>query len=151
MSAGLKEILAATGDIEVRGEATNGHEVLEAIRAADYDIVVLDMSMPGRSGIELIKLVKAERPKLRVLVLSMHSDEGYVTRALQAGATGYMLKDSAGKDLLKGIASVAAGQGAVAHEGRMIDEPIAVRARRFLQRHDALQARRDAARQQAAS
>ena len=84
---GLKEILMATGDMLVAGEATNGHEALQAVREGEYDSVVLDMSMPGRSGIELIKLIKAERPKLRILVLSMHSEKQYAVRAVKAGAS----------------------------------------------------------------
>ncbi len=71
--AGLKEILADTGDIEVTGEAANGQEVLARVSGQDFDVAVLDMSMPGRNGIELIKLVKREKPKLRILILSMHS------------------------------------------------------------------------------
>jgi len=84
--AGLKEILANTGDIAVAAEATNGQEVMAQIRGHDYDVAVLDMSMPGRSGIELIKQVKDEKPKLRILVLTMHSEEQYAVRALKAGA-----------------------------------------------------------------
>ena len=80
--AGLKELLTATGDISVTGEAVDGHGVLEAVRAQSFDVAVLDLTMPGRSGIELIKLVKAEQPRLRVLVLSMHSEQQYAVRAL---------------------------------------------------------------------
>lgn len=114
--AGLKEILAGTGDITVAAEATNGREVIERVRAADYDVAVLDMSMPGRSGIELIKQVKAERPKLRVLVLTMHSEEQYAVRALRAGASGYLTKDSAADQLVAAIRRVAAGGAYVSAE-----------------------------------
>jgi DNA-binding NarL/FixJ family response regulator len=114
--AGLKELLSGTGDIVVTGEATDGHEVLERIRAAAYDVAVLDMSMPGRSGIELIRLVKAERPKLRVLMLSMHSEEQWAVRALRAGASGYLTKDAAPDELIAAIRRVASGGAYVTPE-----------------------------------
>jgi len=107
--AGLKEILAGTGDITVAAEATNGQEVMTRIRGQDYDVAVLDMSMPGRSGIELIKQVKDEKPKLRILVLTMHSEEQYAVRALKAGASGYLTKDSATEQLVAAIRKIAAG------------------------------------------
>ena len=107
--AGLKELLTATGDIAVIGEATNGQDVLAAVRKGGFDVLVLDMSMPGRSGIELIKLVKAEEPKLRVLVLSMHSEKQYAVRAVRAGASGYLTKETAADELVAAIRRVAAG------------------------------------------
>jgi DNA-binding NarL/FixJ family response regulator len=79
------------------------------IRGQDYDVAVLDMSMPGRSGIELIKQVKDEKPKLRILVLTMHSEEQYAVRALKAGASGYLTKDSAAEQLVAAIRKIAAG------------------------------------------
>jgi DNA-binding NarL/FixJ family response regulator len=114
--AGLKEILADTGDITVAGEATNGQEVMARIRGQDYDVAVLDMSMPGRSGIELIKQVKDEKPKLRILVLTMHSEEQYAVRALKAGASGYLTKDSAAEQLVAAIRKIAAGGAYVSPE-----------------------------------
>jgi DNA-binding NarL/FixJ family response regulator len=114
--AGLKEILADTGDIEVAAEATNGQEVMARIRGHDYDVVVLDLSMPGRSGIELIKQVKDEKPKLRILVLTMHSEEQYAVRALKAGASGYLTKDSAAEQLVAAIRKIAAGGAYVSPE-----------------------------------
>jgi len=114
--AGLREILADTGDIEVAGEAANGHEVLAMLRAREFDLAVLDMSMPGRSGIELIKLVKAERPKLRVLVLSMHGEQQYAVRAVKAGASGYLTKESAPEQLVAAIRRIAAGGAYVSPE-----------------------------------
>ncbi len=114
--AGLREILSGTEDIAVAGEAANGQEVLALIRAHDYDLAVLDMSMPGRSGIELIKLVKAEKPKLRILVLSMHSEAQYAVRALKAGASGYLGKESAAEQLVAAIRCIAAGGAYVSPE-----------------------------------
>ena len=107
--AGLKELLTGTGDIEVVGEANNGQQVLAAVRAGDIDVLVLDISMPGRSGVELIKLVKAERPKIRVLGLSMHSEEQYAVRAVRAGASGYLTKESAADELVTAIRRIARG------------------------------------------
>jgi DNA-binding NarL/FixJ family response regulator len=114
--AGLKEILADTGDITVSGEATNGQEVMARVRGHDYDVAVLDMTMPGRSGIELIKQVKNEKPKLRILVLTMHSEEQYAVRALKAGASGYLTKDSAAEQLVAAIRRIAAGGAYVSPE-----------------------------------
>jgi DNA-binding NarL/FixJ family response regulator len=114
--AGLKEILADTGDIVVAGEATNGHEVMERVRAADFDVAVLDMSMPGRTGIELIKLVKAEKPRLRILMLSMHSEAQWAVRSLRAGASGYLTKEAAPDELIAAIRRIASGGAYVTPE-----------------------------------
>jgi len=114
--AGLKELLTDTGDIAVAGEATNGQEVMERVRAQDYDVAVLDMSMPGRSGIELIKQVKDEKPKLRILVLTMHSEEQYAVRALKAGASGFLTKDAAADQLVAAIRKIAGGGAYVSPE-----------------------------------
>lgn len=114
--AGLKEILAGTGDITVAGEAASGQEVLARIRGDDYDVAVLDMSMPGRSGLELIRQVKDEKPKLRILVLTMHSEQQYAVRALRAGASGYLTKESAPDELVAAIRRIAAGGAFVSPE-----------------------------------
>ncbi len=106
---GLKGILAATADIQVAAEAANGDEALALIRAGDYDLAMLDMSMPGLSGIDLIKRLKSEKPALRVLVLSMHGELQYAARALKAGASGYLTKDSAAEQLVGAIRKIAAG------------------------------------------
>lgn len=106
---GLKQILGDEIDCQVVGEAGNGHDTLKLVRDTDCDVLVLDMSMPGRSGIELIKLVKAERPKLPVLVLSMHKEEQYAVRAIRAGAAGYLTKESAADQLVSAIRKVANG------------------------------------------
>jgi DNA-binding NarL/FixJ family response regulator len=114
--AGLREILEATGDISVTGEAGNGHDALARVREQAYDVAVLDMSMPGRSGIELIKQLKSEQPKLRILVLSMHSEAQYAVRALKAGASGYLSKDGAVEQLVAAIRRIAAGGAFVSAE-----------------------------------
>ena len=99
---GLKQLLTAAGDIEVVGEAQNGHEVMERVRGLEFDLLLLDMSMPGKSGIELIRQVRAEKPKLRILILSMHEEHQYAVRAIRAGAAGYLTKDSASRQLVEG-------------------------------------------------
>ena len=106
---GLKQVLAAAGDLTVIAEAQDGSEVMQRVREHEFDVLLLDMSMPGRSGIELIKQVHAEKPKLRILVLSMHEEEQYAVRALKAGAAGYLTKDSASAQLVAAIRKVAAG------------------------------------------
>jgi DNA-binding NarL/FixJ family response regulator len=106
---GLKRILAATSDLEVAGEAADGDALLKLVKSADYDVAVVDMSMPGLSGIALIKRLKSEQPKLRVLVLSMHGESQYAARALKAGASGYLNKDSAAEQLVVALRKIAAG------------------------------------------
>ncbi|MGZ3253352.1 MAG: response regulator [Burkholderiaceae bacterium] len=106
---GLKKILADTDDLIVTGEASNGNMVLEKIREREWGLVVLDLSMPGRSGIELIKLIKSERPKLPLLIFSMHSEEQYAVRAIRAGASGYLSKEGDSDLFLPAIRKVAAG------------------------------------------
>ena len=106
---GLRGILAQGADIEVAAEAANGDEVLALVRKQDFDLALLDLSMPGLSGIALIKRLKVEKPKLRILVLSMHGEAQYAARALKAGASGYLTKDSAASQLLGAIRKIAAG------------------------------------------
>lgn len=113
---GLKQVLAADSEIAVAGEASNGHEVLERVRNLDFDLLLLDMSMPGKSGIELIKQVRAEKPKLRILILSMHEEPQYAVRAIKAGASGYLTKDSASAQLVAAICKVASGGAFISAE-----------------------------------
>ncbi|MGE5301179.1 MAG: response regulator [Acidobacteriota bacterium] len=107
---GLKQILAETPDMIVVDEASNGQEVLGKVWENDYDVVLLDISMPGRSGLDILKQLKNERPKLAVLVLSMYSEEQYAIRALRAGASGYMTKESAPDELIEAIRKVSTGR-----------------------------------------
>jgi len=106
---GLRQLLGSAPDIVVVADAADGHEVMTRVRSEEFDLLLLDMSMPGKSGIELIKQVKAERPKLRVLVLSMHEESQYAVRAIKAGASGYVTKDSAATQLVSAIRKVAGG------------------------------------------
>ena len=106
---GLRRILAGDPTIEVVGEGKDGHEVMTAARAGGIDVLLLDLSMPGRSGVDLIKQIKSERPALRVLVLSMHDEQQYAERAIRAGASGYLTKDTAATQLVAAIERIAAG------------------------------------------
>ena len=106
---GLRKILQDTEDLQVAGEAADAYAVIEQVRARDWGLVVLDMSMPGRSGLELIKQLKAERPRLHILVFSMHPEEQYAVRAIRAGASGYLSKETDGDMLLPAMRKVASG------------------------------------------
>jgi DNA-binding NarL/FixJ family response regulator len=106
---GLKKILNDTDDLIVAGEAANGNVALEKVVARDWGMVILDISMPGRSGLELLRLIKAERPKLPILIFSMHHEEQYAVRAIRAGAAGYLSKDSDSELILPAIRKVASG------------------------------------------
>jgi DNA-binding NarL/FixJ family response regulator len=113
---GLKQLLGAAGDLQVVGEASDGHEALKAVRERDFEVLVLDMSMPGKSGIELIKQVRAEKPKLRILILTMHEEHQYAVRAIRAGAAGYLTKESASAELVTAIRKVAGGGAYISSE-----------------------------------
>ncbi len=106
---GLKQILAETGDIVVDGEAENGLDAIKLMRKAECDVVLLDISLPDRSGIEVLKQLKKERPAVAVLMLSMHREDEYAIRSLKAGAAGYLTKQSAPRELVTAIRQVAAG------------------------------------------
>ena len=106
---GLKRILQDTHGMVVAGEAVNGQEVLKKVRAEAWDVVILDISMPGHSGLDILKELEHERPKLPVLVLSMHSEDQFAMRVLRAGASGYLTKDSAPDELVKAVRKVARG------------------------------------------
>jgi len=106
---GLKRILTSHGDMEVAAEAASGDEALALVKANDYDIAMIDMSMPGLAGLDLIKRLKIEKPKLKILVLSMHGEQQYAARALKAGASGYLNKDSAAEQLVGVVRKIAAG------------------------------------------
>jgi DNA-binding NarL/FixJ family response regulator len=109
MREGLRRILATDPAFVVAGEAKDGHEALAAVRAGGFDVLLLDLSMPGRSGIELVRQVKAERPQLQVLVLSMHDEQQFAERAIRAGASGYLTKDTAATQLVAALHKIASG------------------------------------------
>jgi len=106
---GLKQIIAETSDMVVMEEACNGQETLEKIKQCNLDIVVLDIKMPGLSGLDILKLALKMKPHLRILVLSMHPEEQYALRALKSGASGYMTKESAPEELLSALKKISTG------------------------------------------
>ena len=106
---GLKQILAEQRDIIVAGEAENGLDAIKLFRKAKCHVMLLDISMPDRSGIEVLKQVKKEHPEMAVLMLSMHREDQYAIRSLKAGASGYLTKQSAPKELVTAIRQVATG------------------------------------------
>jgi two-component system, NarL family, invasion response regulator UvrY len=106
---GLKLILSEEFERVVVGEAQNGKELIEQIEKDDWEVVVLDITMPGRSGLDLLKEIKRLRPQLPVLILSMHSEDQFAVRAFKAGAAGYMTKEKAPEELVKAIRKVLAG------------------------------------------
>jgi DNA-binding NarL/FixJ family response regulator len=105
---GVKLILADTDDLVVCGEAANGVILLNMLARQEWDLLVIDISMPGRNGLELIKLIRKEKPHLPILVLSMHTEEQYALRALRAGASGYVTKESDSEVLVAAMRKVAA-------------------------------------------
>ena len=113
---GLKQLLSAADDLQVIAEACDGQEVLQRVRELDFDVLLLDLSMPGRNGMELIKQVHVEKPKLRVLVLTMHEEQQYAVRAIKSGASGYLTKESASAQLLTAIRKVAGGGAFISAE-----------------------------------
>jgi DNA-binding NarL/FixJ family response regulator len=107
---GLRQILSETEDLVVAGEADDGVEALQLARQQDWNVFLLDVSMPNRNGIDTLKQLKKEFPKLPVLILSMHPEEQYAVRALKAGASGYLTKQSAPEQLVTAIRQVARGK-----------------------------------------
>ncbi|MDZ7362975.1 MAG: response regulator transcription factor [candidate division KSB1 bacterium] len=107
--AGLKQILKGTADIQVAEEANNGQEALQKILENDFDVVLLDISMPGRSGLDILRELKGIKSDLHVLILSTFSEQQYAVRALKAGAAGYLTKESAPDELIAAIRKVSLG------------------------------------------
>jgi DNA-binding NarL/FixJ family response regulator len=106
---GIGELIRRRSNMAICGEAEDAHAALEAMRRLHPDVVMLDVSLPGANGIELIKLLLAERPRLRILVVSMHEESLYALRALRAGARGYVMKHQAEDQLLDALRKVVAG------------------------------------------
>lgn len=107
---GLRQILAAHGDFEVIGEAANHGEVMQLLRKETFDVLLLDIAMPGKNGIDTLKQVRLERPKLPVLMLSMYPEDQYAFRALKAGASGYLTKMTAADQLVDAIRTITRGR-----------------------------------------
>jgi len=106
---GLKQIVASTTDIFVVDEAATGQEVLDKVRSNYFDVVLLDITMPGASGLDILKQLRSERPELAILILSMHPEEQYAARALRAGASGYLAKESAPDELVAAVRKISQG------------------------------------------
>jgi len=113
---GLKQILAEVDDIEVAGEADCSSRALQMARRESWDMVLMDITMPDRSGIETLELMKKEHPGLQVLMLSMHRETQYAVRALKSGAAGYLNKQSAPAQLVDAIRMVASGKKYISAE-----------------------------------
>ena len=107
---GLKQIVADAGDISVVAEAKSGAEALELARGGGCDVVILDLNLPDRPGLDVLAQMRAMAPHLPILILSMHREASYVSRALKGGATGYVSKDSARAHLVGAIRKVARGE-----------------------------------------
>jgi len=106
---GLKQIVAGTTDIFVVDEAATGQEVLDKVRSNYFDVVLLDITMPGASGLDILKQLRSERPELAILILSMHPEEQYAARVLRAGASGYLAKESAPDELVAAVRKISLG------------------------------------------
>ncbi len=107
---GLKQILEEQPDMRIAGEAQNGGEVLDLLATGSPDVVLMDISMPGRNGLEILKDIRRLRPKLPVLILSMHPESQYALRALKNGAAGYITKDSAPEELVTAVRHAVGGR-----------------------------------------
>ncbi len=106
---GIKQIIADTTDMVVAGEATNGQEVLNAVKENPYDVILLDIAMPSPNSIDILKQLKKDKPQIAVLILSIHPEEQYAVRTLKAGASGYLTKESAPDELVEAIRKVSKG------------------------------------------
>ena len=122
---GYKKILMSQPNMDVTGEAGNGQEVLDLIQKKDFDLILLDISMPGRSGLEILKELKGQKPHLPVMILSIYPEEQYAVRAFRDGASGYLTKASTPKELISAIRKVSQG-------GRYVTEALAEKLTYFL-------------------
>ena len=107
--AGIKALLQNAPEVKVVGEATAGDEALSLFRSSAPDVAIVDISMPGLSGVELARRVAAECPQVKLLALTVHEDRAYIQHLLEAGARGYLLKRSAAEDLVRAVRAVAGG------------------------------------------
>ena len=113
---GIKRIIDDTNDIDIVAEAASGEEALKALNNIGVDIVLLDISMPGKNGIQTLKEIKKHNPTIKVLMLSMHAEEQYAMRAIKAGASGYLTKDSASDKLVTAIRKIEQGRKHISPE-----------------------------------
>jgi DNA-binding NarL/FixJ family response regulator len=106
---GVRLMLSSAIDISVAGEASNAQEAMQLVRSNDFDVAVVDITMPGKNGLDLLKSLRLEKPKLAVLILSTYSEEIYAVRALKLGASGYLTKDTSSADLIAAVRKAASG------------------------------------------
>jgi two-component system, NarL family, invasion response regulator UvrY len=107
---GLRRMFDKTPDIRVADEAGNGQEVLDKVAQNDYDLILLDISMPGKDGLDILRELRRKSPRPPILILSIHSEEQYAIRALKAGATGYLSKKSISEELIKAVQEITSGR-----------------------------------------
>jgi two-component system, NarL family, invasion response regulator UvrY len=117
---GVKKVLSSTPDMEITGEAGDGRDALRMMLENNYDIVLLDLALPGMQGLDVLRSAKAEKPNLPVLVLSIYPEEQYAMRVLKEGAAGYLTKESVPSDLIRAIRKAAQG-------GKYVSDSLAVR------------------------
>lgn len=140
--AGLSGLIESSGDMAVVGEARTGEEAVRLAHEARPDVVVMDVSMPGLDGAEATERIREQTPEVRVLALTMHEDRAHLMRLLEAGAAGYVIKRTAGDELLRAIRSVASGEayvdsllaGALLRDGRQQEEALSRREEEVLRR-----------------
>ncbi len=113
---GLKKVVAKEIDIEVVGEASSGEELFDQMREKEIDIIVLDITLPNRSGLDLIKDIKTQAPNIKILILSMHPEDRFAVRALRAGASGYLTKGTASKSFIKALRKINDGRSYISSE-----------------------------------
>jgi DNA-binding NarL/FixJ family response regulator len=106
---GVRLMLGTADDIEVSGEAANAHDAMQMVEEGDYDVALVDITMPGKNGLELLRSLRAARPRLAVLILSTYAEDIYAVRALKLGAAGYLTKDAAAPVLVAAVRKAAAG------------------------------------------
>ncbi len=121
---GIREILADQADMDVAGEAGTAHEVLDILKKQVCDVVVLDIGLPGRSGLEVLDQLREQHPKIPVLIHTMHPEEQFAVRAFRAGAAGYLTKDSAPTELVQALRKITSGRKYV---GAALAEQLATR------------------------
>ena len=107
---GLRQVLSQEPDLTVIGEAENSEQVLAHVKEGNADVLVLDLTMPGRGGLDVLRDIRRENPTLPVLILSMHAEDQFAVRAIKAGANGYLSKDNAGAEVVKAIRKVLTGK-----------------------------------------
>jgi DNA-binding NarL/FixJ family response regulator len=110
LRSGLRQVLAQEPDLMVAGEAEDSEQVLQCVEQESWDIVILDITMPGRSGLDVLRDLRKKRPDLPVLVLSMHAEDQFAVRAIKAGANGYISKDNAATEVVRAIRKILTGK-----------------------------------------